>query len=67
MLLGQTFGEENIVRGARKRDVNDSTSVRVADFRFSVAEFPPAKAMRMNRNLRPRGKLVFEFLQLIHE
>ena len=37
------------------------------DFRISEAELTGGKAMRMDRDLRPRRDGIFELLQLLHE
>ena len=66
MLLGKTFCQERIANRAGKRDVNDTASMHVSDFRTSEAEFPASKAVRINRYVWPRGDLGFKALQVRH-
>src|ERR1700719_1882543 len=50
----------------RKRYVNHAALVHVADLCTSETEFSAAKAVRVNRYLRPRGNFLFQPLQMSH-
>src|SRR6266478_3852769 len=63
----QTFGQQCITNRPGKRDVNDTASMDMADFRAPEEKFLPSEAMWVNRDLWPRGNLVFELLQMFHD
>jgi hypothetical protein len=60
VLLGKTFRQESIANWTRKRYINDAALVHVPDLRASETEFSAAKAVRVNRYLRPRGNFLFQ-------
>ena len=66
MFFGEPFRQERVTNGARERDVHDPSSVHVPDFRISKPEFPASEAVRMDRDLRPRGNLGFESFRGVH-
>src|SRR5690348_7250356 len=66
VFLGQTFGQQRVVDRAGKRNIDDVAGVHVPDFRAAEAELAAAEAMRMNRDVRPGGKLVFQRFQVLH-
>src|SRR6266403_3860881 len=62
----QTFGQQCITNRPGKRDVNDTASMDMSDFRVPEEKFLPSEAMWVNRDVRPRGNLVFDHLQKVH-
>src|SRR6266446_6973275 len=66
MLLSKAVCQQCITNRPGKRDVNDTASMDMADFRAPEEKFLPSEAMWVNRDVRPRGNLVFEHLQKVH-
>src|SRR6266446_6563254 len=67
MLFSEPFRQKRIANGTRKRNVHNTAVMHMPDFRISEAELTGGKAMRMDRDLRPRRDGIFELLQLLHE
>src|SRR6266404_2798706 len=66
MLFSESFCQERIPNGTRKRNVDDAAIMHMSDFAISEVKFPASKAMWMNRNLKPRGDNILQILQLLH-
>jgi hypothetical protein len=69
MLLGKSFRQESIANWAGKGYINHAACVHVPDLRTSETKFSAAKAVRVNRYLRLRGKktnFLFQPLQMLH-
>jgi hypothetical protein len=66
MLFREAVCQERIANGAWKWNVNCPSDMQVSEFGVSDAELPPAEAMGMNRNMRPRAYLLFELPHLCH-
>src|SRR5581483_51601 len=66
VLFCETFCQERVAPGARKRNVNNSTRMNVSNFCISDTEFLRGKAVWLNRNLRPRSDLILKSFQGFH-
>jgi hypothetical protein len=66
VLFRKAFRQKRIANGAGERDVHGSAQMHVSEFSVSEAELPPAKAMWMNRYVRPCRYLFLELSQLCH-
>ena len=53
VLFSETFRQEHIANGARKRNVYGSASMDVAYFRCLEAKLPASKTVRVSRYARP--------------
>src|SRR6267143_5479498 len=66
VLLGKAFRQESIANWTRKGYINHAALVHVPDLRTSETEFSAAKAVGVNRYLRPRGNILFQPRQMLH-
>jgi len=66
VLLRKAVRQKGIANGAGERNVHGFAQMHVSEFGVSETELPPAKAMWMNRYLRPRRYLLLELSQLCH-
>jgi hypothetical protein len=66
VLLRKAVRQKGIANGAGEWNVHCSAQMHVSEFGVSETELPPAKAMWMNRYVRPCRHLFLELSQLCH-
>jgi len=66
VLFRKAVRQKRIANGSGERNVHGSAQMHVSQFGVSEAELPPAKAMWMNRHMRPCRYLFLELSQLCH-
>jgi hypothetical protein len=66
MLFRKAVRQERIANVSREWNVRGSAQMQVSEFGVSETKLPPAKAMWMNRYVRPCRYLFLELSQLCH-
>jgi hypothetical protein len=66
VLIRKAVRQERIANLSREWNVHGSAQMHVSEFGVSETELPPAKAMWMNRYVRPCRHLFLELSQLCH-